>query len=162
MLCADALAASKTSLNFLTSAHSRANVYFFPTPCGEGLFKRMQNPPVKASLQNTTLLLLEKPGAEVRGEDVLRVGNIVDELSYGGQRKGSFFPLVSIGGVRQRTPGPISKAPLLHDEEGADQTLRFGNLTVRRPRSTTHGLPMLEKSNIELNARCNTCFESLK
>ncbi|CAM9891977.1 unnamed protein product [Pylaiella littoralis] len=67
MLCADALAASKTSLNFLTSAHSRANVFFFPTPCGKGLYKRMKDPPVKASFQNTTLLLLEKPGAEVFG-----------------------------------------------------------------------------------------------
>ncbi|CAM9892522.1 unnamed protein product [Pylaiella littoralis] len=67
MLCADALATSRTSLNFLTSSHSRANVLFFPTPCGKGLFKRMKHPPVKASLDNTTLLLLERPGAEVFG-----------------------------------------------------------------------------------------------
>ncbi|CAM9977168.1 unnamed protein product [Ectocarpus fasciculatus] len=67
MLCADALATSRSSMSFLTFAHSRATTFFVPTPCGNGGFRRMRKPPVKATFDNTTLLLLEKPDAEVYG-----------------------------------------------------------------------------------------------
>eukprot|EP00752_Nemacystus_decipiens_P012369 g10964.t1 len=67
MLCADALATSRSSMSFLTFAHTRANVFFVPSPCGKGSFRRMKNPPVKATFDNTTLLLLERPYAEVFG-----------------------------------------------------------------------------------------------
>ncbi|CAM9136086.1 unnamed protein product [Ectocarpus sp. 12 AP-2014] len=67
MLCADALATSRSSMSFLTFAHSRATTFFVPTPCGNGGFRRMRRPPVKATFDNTTLLLLEKPDAEVYG-----------------------------------------------------------------------------------------------
>ncbi len=65
MLCADALAITRSSLSLLTVAHSRASVFFVPDQCGNGRFKRMQNPPVKAAFDNTTLLVLERPHAEV-------------------------------------------------------------------------------------------------
>ena len=66
MLCADALVTSRSSMSFLTFAHTRASVFFVPSPCGKGSFRRMKNSPVKATLDNTTLLLLERPHAEVR------------------------------------------------------------------------------------------------
>ncbi|CAM9769228.1 unnamed protein product [Scytosiphon promiscuus] len=67
MLCANALATSRSSMSFLTFAHSRATTFFVPSQCGKGAFRRMKHPPVKASFDNTTLLLLEKPEAEVYG-----------------------------------------------------------------------------------------------
>lgn len=66
MLCADALAVSRSSLNFLTFAHSRAMRFYIPGKCGPGTYRRMRNGPMKATPDNTTLLLLEKPEAEVR------------------------------------------------------------------------------------------------
>eukprot|EP00903_Cladosiphon_okamuranus_P018343 g16875.t1 len=69
MLCADALATSRSSMSFLTFAHTRATSFFVPSPCGKGAFRRMKNPPVKATFDNTTLLLLERPHAEVFGID---------------------------------------------------------------------------------------------
>ncbi|CAN0162487.1 unnamed protein product [Ectocarpus sp. 6 AP-2014] len=69
MLCADALATSRSSMSFLTFAHSRATTFFVPTPCGNGGFRRMKDAPVKATFDNTTLLLLEKRESEVFGVD---------------------------------------------------------------------------------------------
>eukprot|EP00752_Nemacystus_decipiens_P014979 g13337.t1 len=46
MLCADALATSRSSMSFLTFAHTRANVFFVPSPCGKGSYRRMKNTPV--------------------------------------------------------------------------------------------------------------------
>ncbi|CAM9769158.1 unnamed protein product [Scytosiphon promiscuus] len=69
MLCADALAGSRSSISFLTFAHSRATTFFLPSSCGKGSFRRMKFAHVKATLDNTTLLLLEKPQAEVYGID---------------------------------------------------------------------------------------------
>lgn len=65
MLCADALAITRSSLSLLTVAHSRASVFFVPNRCGSGRFRRMKDPPVKATFDNTTLLVLERPHAEV-------------------------------------------------------------------------------------------------
>lgn len=66
MLCADAIATARSSINFLTFAHTKANAFFLPSPCGDGTYRRMKHPPAKATYDNTTLLQLERPGAEVR------------------------------------------------------------------------------------------------
>jgi len=48
-------------------AHTRAKFFFLPTVCGDGLYRRMKKPPIKAFVDNTTLLYLERPNAEVSG-----------------------------------------------------------------------------------------------
>ncbi|CAM9488026.1 unnamed protein product [Ectocarpus fasciculatus] len=75
MLCADALATSRSSMSFLTFAHSRATTFFVPTPCGNGGFRRMKDAPVKATFDNTTLLLLEKRESQVFGIDWRQTGS---------------------------------------------------------------------------------------
>lgn len=69
MLCADALAVSKSSLHVLNFAHARAKIFFVPVKCGPGTFKLATRiPGEKVAMfheDNTTLLHLEKPQAEV-------------------------------------------------------------------------------------------------
>eukprot|EP00904_Undaria_pinnatifida_P004120 jgi/Undpi1/13709/HiC_scaffold_9.g03362.m1 len=71
MLCADGLAAARSSLHFLTFAHTTASTLYLPDSCGPGTYTR-QTRPQNAGLQkrspdNATLLVLEKPGVEVYG-----------------------------------------------------------------------------------------------
>lgn len=65
MICADGLVAARSSLSFPMFALSRASVYITPGACGLGTFRREQNPQAKDTYDNTTLLLAEKPNAEV-------------------------------------------------------------------------------------------------
>ncbi|CAN0065728.1 unnamed protein product, partial [Laminaria digitata] len=71
MLCADALAVSRSSLHFLTFGHSRASRFYLPGSCGPGHYMRQSRFPndglAKRKPDNTTLLMLEKPEAEVCG-----------------------------------------------------------------------------------------------
>ncbi|CAM9454176.1 unnamed protein product [Ascophyllum nodosum] len=67
MLCADGLVSSRSSLSFMTFPHTRAKFFFFPSACGNGLYRRMKHPPIKAFFDNTTLLALERPDAEIYG-----------------------------------------------------------------------------------------------
>ena len=71
MLCADALAVSRSSLHFLTFAHSRASTFYLPGSCGRGRHKRQihskRDGLPKRNPDNATLLLVEKPEAEVCG-----------------------------------------------------------------------------------------------
>lgn len=69
MLCADALAVARSSLHFLTFANTRATTFYLPGTCGPGQYRR-QSPighgaQPKKCPDNATLLLVEKPGAEV-------------------------------------------------------------------------------------------------
>lgn len=73
MLYADALVSARTSLNFLTFAHSRTTKFFVPSSCGSGLFRRMKHPPGKHTFENVTLLALEKPYAESKSPAPLNV-----------------------------------------------------------------------------------------
>lgn len=70
MLCADGLAISRSTLHFLTFGHSRAKHYFVPSECGPGTYKRSTRAKgdgtPKPNPNNTTLLCMEKPDAEVR------------------------------------------------------------------------------------------------
>lgn len=66
MICADGLVAARSSLSFPMFALSRASVYVTTGACGAGAFRREQKPTAKDTYDNTTLLLAEKPEAEVR------------------------------------------------------------------------------------------------
>lgn len=70
MLCADGLATSRSTLHFLTVAHSRAKHIFVPSECGPGAYKRSTRDlgalSPKPNPNNTTLMCIEKPDAEVR------------------------------------------------------------------------------------------------
>lgn len=68
MLCADALAMGRTSLNFLTFGHTRATTIFVPSQCGKGNY-RIGDLSHKATYENTTLLVSEKPDGEIYGID---------------------------------------------------------------------------------------------
>lgn len=65
MLCADGLATAKSSLSFLTFAHTRATSFYIPGRCGPGISARTKKSHGKPYFDNTTLLSLEKPNAEV-------------------------------------------------------------------------------------------------
>ena len=51
----------------MTAAFTRASTFFVPSECGPGEYKRgpKEGPHPKTALDNTTLLQLEKPHAEV-------------------------------------------------------------------------------------------------
>lgn len=86
MICADGLVAARSSLSFPMFALSRASVYVTPSTCGVGAFRREHHPKTKDLYDNTTLLLAEKPNAEVcawvsqKGETV-----VVIAVEYAGQ-----------------------------------------------------------------------------
>eukprot|EP00904_Undaria_pinnatifida_P009744 jgi/Undpi1/58/HiC_scaffold_1.g00058.m1 len=69
MLCADALALARSSLHFLTLAHTRASTIYLPVSCGPGKYRRKSRIAnglePKKNPDNATLLVLEKPEAEV-------------------------------------------------------------------------------------------------
>lgn len=65
MLCADGLVLSRSSLGFLTLGHTKATKVFVPSPCGPGRYRRQKNWMAVATPENTTLIMLEKPDAEV-------------------------------------------------------------------------------------------------
>lgn len=69
MLCADGLVISRSTLHFLTSAHSRAQHVFVPSECGPGTYtretRRHRDGTKKPNPNNTTLLCIEKPETEV-------------------------------------------------------------------------------------------------
>ncbi|CAM9853875.1 unnamed protein product [Scytosiphon promiscuus] len=73
MLCADGLAIARSTLHFLTFAHTRAKHLFVPSECGPGYYARGttagSNPRKKPNPNNTTLLCIENPDAEVYGID---------------------------------------------------------------------------------------------
>lgn len=72
MLCADGLAASRSTLHFLTFAHTRAKHIFLPSECGPGTYARGsrvprdKGPRKKPNPNNATLLCIENPDTEVR------------------------------------------------------------------------------------------------
>lgn len=76
MLCADGLAISRSTLHFLTFAHTRAKHHFVPSECGPGTYTRKSRKKLdgtkKPNPNNTTLLCIEKPDAEVRLEVGMR------------------------------------------------------------------------------------------
>lgn len=67
MLCADGIAFARSSLAIMLSAHGRASNIYVPWECGPGTYARevrtKQSP--KIVQDNTTLLAIEKPNAEV-------------------------------------------------------------------------------------------------
>lgn len=74
MLCADGLAISRSTLHFLTFAHSRAKHLMIPSECGPGWYARglkdersveKHGIRKKPNPNNTTLLCIEKPDTEV-------------------------------------------------------------------------------------------------
>lgn len=65
ILCADALALSKSSLHFLSLAHSRATTFYFPNECGPGTYHRGSSMRYRCVPDNTTLMLMERPQSEV-------------------------------------------------------------------------------------------------
>ncbi len=67
MLCADGLAVSRSSLHFFTFAHSRAETLIMPNSCGSGTYSTESRArhTEEAVLTNTTLVVIEKPDAEV-------------------------------------------------------------------------------------------------
>lgn len=69
MLCADGLAISRSTLHFLTFANTRAKHFFVPSECGPGTYTRKTRMKLdgtkKPSPNNTTLLCIEKPEAEI-------------------------------------------------------------------------------------------------
>lgn len=73
MLCADGLAISRSTLHFMTFAHTRAKHYFVPSECGPGTYTRQTRAKLdgtkKPNPNNTTLLCIENPEAEVNGVD---------------------------------------------------------------------------------------------
>ncbi|CAM9527243.1 unnamed protein product [Hapterophycus canaliculatus] len=82
MLCADGLAISRSTLHFLTFAHTRAKYLFVPSECGPGSYTRGQREDratgkKKPNPNNTTLLCIENPDTEVYGVDWM-----VDEAAY--------------------------------------------------------------------------------
>lgn len=65
MLCADALAMSRSSTHLMTTAHTRASCFFLPKECGAGSYHRGYHD-VKIAAENSIVLQLERPYAEVR------------------------------------------------------------------------------------------------
>lgn len=65
MLCADALAFSRSSTHVFTAAFSRASHYFLPEQCGEGRYQRGFHSHGKVAAVNSTAILLAKPEAKV-------------------------------------------------------------------------------------------------
>ena len=76
MLCSDALAVSRSSVHFLTFPHTRATTFFVPDSCGPGRYMRRSyagsGPPIKKTPDNATLLLIEKPWAEVGERELVQ------------------------------------------------------------------------------------------
>lgn len=95
MLCADGLAISRSTLHFLTFAHSRATHYFVPSACGPGTYtrktRRSNDGTKKPNPNNTTLLCIERPGAEVTNTERFFIRDLVN----GGENLGS--TRISIG-----------------------------------------------------------------
>ncbi|CAM9663704.1 unnamed protein product [Scytosiphon promiscuus] len=81
MLCADGLAVARSTLHFLTFAHTRAKHLFIPSECGPGTYARghrdAHGTRKKLNPNNTTLLCIENPETEVYGVDWE-----VDEAAY--------------------------------------------------------------------------------
>ncbi|CAM9853944.1 unnamed protein product [Scytosiphon promiscuus] len=82
MLCADGLAISRSTLHFLTFAHTRAKHLFVPSECGPGTYARghreeQDTRKKKPNPNNTTLLCIENSETEVYGVDWK-----VDEAAY--------------------------------------------------------------------------------
>ncbi|CAM9683830.1 unnamed protein product [Ascophyllum nodosum] len=69
MSCADGVVMSRSSLHFMTTVLTRASTFYMPSECGPGRYNRASKraPHSKVAQENTTLLLLEKPDAEVYG-----------------------------------------------------------------------------------------------
>lgn len=78
MLCADALAVARSTLHFLTFAHTRASTFYVPDSCGPGRSSRRDRvhndvlPLPTRNPDNTTLLLIEKPDVEVGGGEAVQ------------------------------------------------------------------------------------------
>lgn len=68
MLCAEGVAFARSSLALFISAHGRASYYYIPWECGPGTYQREDrtNESPKIVQDNTTLLAIEKPNAQVR------------------------------------------------------------------------------------------------
>lgn len=66
MLCADALAVSKSTFNFLTLAHTRAEIFYVPDACNHGKLPHTGRYYVESMREVAPLLLNERPQAEVR------------------------------------------------------------------------------------------------
>lgn len=67
MICADGVVIARSSLSFLTLAHTKANSLFIPSTCGTGTYHRKSNPNTFPTPDNTTFLVEEKPYSDVYG-----------------------------------------------------------------------------------------------
>lgn len=79
LLCADGLVLARSSFSLLIVPHSRATKFFLPGPCGPGEFRYERNRHVQARVENTTQLMLERPGAEVSTIQTIRCQNALED-----------------------------------------------------------------------------------
>ena len=69
MICADGIVIARSSLSFLTLAHTKADSLFVPSTCGPGTYYRKSNPNTFPTPDNTTFLVEEMPQSDVYGID---------------------------------------------------------------------------------------------
>ena len=67
MLCANGVAFARSSLALMISAHGRASYLYVPLECGPGTYARSTRNRTSPKIvqDNTTLLAIEKPDAQV-------------------------------------------------------------------------------------------------
>lgn len=66
MLCADALAVSKSTLHLLTLGHTRAEIFFLPDACSHGSLPHTGRYYVESLRELAKVVLTERPYAKVR------------------------------------------------------------------------------------------------